>query len=155
MEHLKEFIQKAEQYCSYQERCHAEVRKKLNALGLKNNESEEIIVHLISQNFLNEERFAYIFSRSKFNQKKWGKERIKKELKSRQISDYLITKALNEIPDEEYENLFELLSEKQWEIIQEKNLLKKRKKFCDFLLRKGYESNRVYERMKELESRES
>jgi regulatory protein len=63
----------------------------------------------------------------------------------------LVTKALKEIPAEEYEMTFETLAEKHWESITEKNDLKKRKKFCDYLLRKGWESERVYEKVKELE----
>lgn len=144
-------IQKLEHYCSYQERCHIEVSEKLRSFVLNQEEKDKIIVHLIESNFLNEERFALVFSISKFHQKKWGKIRIKNELKARKISDYLVTKALKEIPTEEYEITFEILAEKHWETITEKNDLKKRKKFCDYLLRKGWESERIYEKVKELE----
>jgi regulatory protein len=140
-----------EYYCSYQERCHIEVSEKLRSFVLNQDEKDRIIVHLIESNFLNEERFALVFSISKFHQKKWGKIRIKNELKARKISDYLVTKALKEIPSEEYEMTFETLAEKHWETITEKNDLKKRKKFCDYLLRKGWESERIYEKVKELE----
>jgi regulatory protein len=100
---------------------------------------------------LNEERFASVFSTSKFHQKKWGKIRIKNELKSRRISDYLINIALKKIPSEEYYNTFQILADRLWETITEKNTLKKRKKFCDSLLRKGWESDLIYEKVKELE----
>jgi regulatory protein len=148
---VEDIIQKLEHYCSYQERCHIEVSEKLRSFVLNQEEKDKIIVHLIESNFLNEERFALVFSISKFHQKKWGKIRIKNELKARKISDYLVTKALKEIPTEEYEITFENLAEKHWETITEKNDLKKRKKFCDYLLRKGWESERIYEKVKELE----
>lgn len=148
---VEDIVQKMEYYCSYQERCHVEVLEKLRSFVLNQQEKDQIMVHLIEHNFLNEERFASVFSISKFHQKKWGKIRIKNELKARKISDYLVTKALKEIPTEEYEMTFETLAEKHWETITEKNDLKKRKKFCDFLLRKGWESERIYEKMKELE----
>lgn len=154
MTYLKEFITKAEHYCSYQERCHFEVEKKLRSFLLKPVEIDEIIVHLINNNFLNEERFSQVFSQSKFHQKKWGKERIRQELKQRNISDYLIKKALEQIPDEEYETTFETLAEKHWNTLKESNPLKKRKKFCDFLLRKGYDSELVYRKAKEFEKQE-
>ncbi len=148
---VEDIVQKLEYYCSYQERCHIEVSEKLRGFVLNQAEKDRIIVHLIESNFLNEERFALVFSISKFHQKKWGKIRIKNELKARKISDYLVTKALKEIPSEEYEMTFENLAEKHWESITEKNDLKKRKKFCDYLLRKGWESERIYEKVKELE----
>lgn len=140
-----------EYYCSYQERCHVEVNEKLRSFVLNQDEKDQIIVRLIEQNFLNEERFASIFSISKFHQKKWGKIRIKNELKARHISDYLVSKALKEIPMEEYFQTFENLSEHHWEFMTEKNTIKKRKKFCDYLLRKGWESDLVYSKVKELE----
>jgi regulatory protein len=148
---ISEIVQKLEYYCSYQERCHVEVNEKLKGFAISSDEKDKIIVHLINENFLNEERFATVFSISKFHQKKWGKIRIKNELKARKISDYLITKSLKEIPENEYETTFHTLAEKHWDSITEKNPLKKRKKFCDYLLRKGWESNLIYEKLKQME----
>jgi regulatory protein len=144
-------LQKLEYYCSYQERCHLEVNEKLRDFAISDHEKDSIIVHLIEHNFLNEERFASIFCISKFHQKKWGKIRVKNELKARKISDFLIQKSIKELPQDEYQQAFELLAKKQWDSINEKNLLKKRKKFCDYLLRKGWESDLIYEKVKEME----
>ena len=149
----KEVIQKMEYYCGYQERCHTEVIQKLYTFALSAQERDEIVVHLIDHNFLNEERFAKLFSISKFHQKKWGTKRIANELKQRHISDYLIRIGLKEIPPEEYETTFEEVAEKTWETIREKNILKKRKKFCDTLMRKGWESDWIYAKVKKLEKK--
>ncbi len=148
-----EVTQKLESYCSYQERCHAEVQDKLREFFVSENEKNAVIVHLIEHNFLNEERFASLFTISKFHQKKWGKIRIKNELKARRISDFLITKSLKEIPTEEYEMTFDSLSDKHWETLPERDSTKKRKKFCDYLLRKGWESEKIYEKLKQLEKK--
>lgn len=148
---VKEILQKMEYYCSYQERSHLEVKEKLRSFDLNADEKDEIVVKLIDTNYLNEERFASIFTISKFHQKKWGKIRITNELKAKKISNYLITKSIKEIDLEEYSETFFILSEKFWETTTEKNAVKKRKKFCDFLLRKGWESEIIYSRVKELE----
>lgn len=148
---LFEIQKKLEYYCSYQERCHQEVEQKLFSFQITQQERNQIIVSLINDNYLNEERFSGLFTLSKLHQKKWGKTRIRLELKARKISDYLITKSIREILDEEYNAIFEALSEKHWEsLILEKNQLKKRKKFCDYLLRKGWESDLVYAKLNEL-----
>ena len=110
-----------------------------------------IIVHLIDQNFLNEERFACSFARGKHRIKYWGNIRIVNELKFRNISSYNIKTALKEISEEEYYTNFHFIADRHWETMKENDSLKKRKKFCDFLLRKGFESNMVYEKVKELE----
>ena len=147
----KDVSHKLEQYCAYQERCHKEVRDKLWTFPLSEEEHNEIVVHLIENNYLNEERFAKLFSVSKFNQKKWGKIRITNELKKKRITDYLINNALNEISDDAYQATFDLVADLQWTKIIEKNVFKKRKRFCDFLLRKGYESELIYKKVRLLE----
>jgi regulatory protein len=149
---VKEAIHKIEHFCAYQERCHDEVVQKLRTMKMDSNEIDEILAHLIQENYLNESRFACSFARGKHRIKFWGKVRIVNELKFRNISTYNINLALKEITAEEYEANFNALSERNWYSIKETNGLKKRKKHCDFLLRKGYESNLVYEKVKELEA---
>lgn len=148
---ITEAKQKIEYFCSYQERCHDEVISKLFTYKLTENERNEIIAHLIANNFLNEERFACSFARGKHRIKSWGKIRIVNELKLKHISSRNITTALKEISEDEYLETFEKLSSKIWDNIQERDVQKKRKKFCDYLLRKGWESNLVYEKAKSLE----
>jgi regulatory protein len=146
---------KLEYYCSYQERCHQEVVQKSYDLGLKANETDAVIVHLLQNNFLNEERFARSFARGKHRIKAWGKVRIVNELKQRQISAPNIKLALTEISEEEYEETLDKLAERHWESIRETNPQKKKKKFCDYLLRKGWESNLVYGKLKQFENSSS
>jgi len=143
---LLEAQKKLEHYCAYQERCHQEVVLKIKQLGVSKPDIDRIVVHLIEHNFLNEERFARSFARGKHRIKEWGKTRIVNELKQRQISPPNIKLALTEITAEAYEETFEKLSQRIWDSILEKHPLKKRKKYCDTLLRKGWESDRVYEK---------
>jgi regulatory protein len=146
---LKEAQQKIEHFCAYQERCHQEVVAKLRSMNMDSDEIDTIMVHLITDNFLNEERFACSFARGKHRIKHWGKIRISNELKFKKIAAALIKKALQEITPEEYQETFHTLAERHWEAMRETNELKKRKKFCDFMLRRGFESNLVYEKVKE------
>jgi regulatory protein len=149
---IKEAIHKIEHFCAYQERCHEEVIQKLRSMKMESEEIDTIMVHLISANFLNEERFACSFARGKHRIKHWGKIRIVNELKSKKITQTLINSALKEISPEEYAATFHALAERQWESIRETNLLKKRKKFCDYMLRKGFESNLIYEKTRSFEN---
>ena len=148
---IKDAIKKIEHYCAYQERCHEEVESKLRSMKMDADESDQIIAHLIKENFLNEERFACSFARGKHRIKHWGTIRITNELKFRKINQRLIATALKEISPEEYLETFHTLAERQWDAIHERDKLKKRKKFCDFLLRKGFESDIIYEKAKQLE----
>ena len=148
---FEEIKHKLEYYCSYQDRCHKEVEEKLYSFRLSTSEKEQLLIYLIENNFINEERFAQSFVRGKHNYNFWGKNRIVNELKFRNISSRIIETALKEIPEATYLENFHALAEKNWEIIKEPKGQKRNKKFVDFLLRKGYETSLIYEKLKELE----
>lgn len=137
---------KIKQYCAYQERCHSEVRTKLYSFGLNKDEVEEIIYLLITENYLNEERFAIMYAGGKFRMKQWGKNKITQALKFKQISDYCIRKALKEIDENDYrKTFFKLADQKIKSLKGEKNIFIKKRKVQDFLIRKGYEMHLIRE----------
>ncbi|MDP5231572.1 MAG: RecX family transcriptional regulator [Cellulophaga sp.] len=144
---ITEATKKIESYCAYQDRCHKEVEKKLREMGMITIAINQIVGHLIQENYLNEERFSKSYARGKFNIKKWGKKRIVNELKQRDISKYNITSALKEIDDNEYLETLDALAKKRLAAISEKNIQKKRKKLADYLLYRGWESHLVYEKI--------
>jgi len=82
---VQEAQKKLERYCAYQERCHQEVVQKLKSLNIIPVAIDQIISELITNNYLNETRFAQAYVRGKFRHKKWGKIRIQSQLKLRQI----------------------------------------------------------------------
>ena len=144
-------LSKIKQYCAYQERCHAEVREKLYSFGLYKNEVEEIISTLITENYLNEERFAIHFAGGKFRMKQWGKAKIKQTLKYKQVSEYCIRKALKEIDSTEYEKTFQkLIQQKMKTLKSEKNIFIKKRKLQDFLLQKGFETTMIRDAVNQL-----
>lgn len=119
-------------------------------MGMIPEAQDLIIVYLLQNNFLNEERFAKAFVRGKFRMKHWGKYRLTRELKFREISKTLIQSALKEINDHEYLEAFHSLAIKKLESINETNLQKKRKKLADYLLYRGWESHLVYDKVNQL-----
>ena len=147
---LEEAKRALERYCVYQDRCHKEVISKLYDCNMIPETHDIIIVHLIQYDFLNEERFSKSFARGKFRIKKWGKVRIVRELKFRNISAYNVKTALKEIEDSDYFNTFNTLALKKFDSITESNPYKKKKKLADYLLYRGWESNLVYEKVNEL-----
>jgi regulatory protein len=141
---VEEAMRTLEGYCAFQERSHQEVEKKLAAMQLIPAAKEQIISHLLQQDFLNEERFAKSYVRGKFSQKKWGRIKIVQGLKRRQISSYNIQTALKEIDENTYLDTLKTLADKKWPLIRETDVYKKRNKLSRFLLSKGYESTLVY-----------
>lgn len=148
---VDEATKRMERYCAYQERCHKEVHQKLYEMRMIPDAVDQIINHLLQHNFLNETRFSQAFARGKFRTKKWGRGRIVRELKFREISRFNIQIALKEVPDSEYFKTFEELAEKRLRQLEsETDLQKKRKKFADYMFYRGWESELVYGKVNEI-----
>lgn len=147
---VQEATRKLEGYCAYQERCHQEVIQKLKDMGMIQEAIDQIVTHLIQGNYLNEERFAKSFARGKFNTKKWGRNRLVSELKQRRVSRFNIQIALREIDDEAYLETLDTLARKRLSQIEESHKQKRRRKLADYLLYRGWESDLVYGKLKEL-----
>ncbi|WP_299105969.1 RecX family transcriptional regulator [uncultured Winogradskyella sp.] len=146
---VEEAKRRLESYCAYQERCHKEVRNKLWEMRMIPEAIDVVLVHLIEHNFLNEERFAKTFVSGKFRIKKWGKIRLVRELKSRDISKYSIDVALKEIDLDDYYQTLDALTLKRIDQVKEKDKYKKKKKVADYLFYRGWESHLVYEKLNE------
>lgn len=145
---------KIKQYCTYKERCHAEVREKLYSFNLYKKDVEQILSQLIEENYLNEERFAIQFAGGKFRMKHWGKIKIKHALKQKQVSDYLINKALKQIADIDYKKILNKLTEQKLRTLKsEKDIFSRKKKLYDYLLQKGYERTLINEAVNEFISK--
>lgn len=136
-------LQKLKHYCTYQERCHSEVREKLYSLGVRKKEHDEIIATLIEEGYLNEERFAIAFAGGKWRVKQWGRVKIKYELKQKQISDYCIKKALKQIDEEEYLAILSKLAKERYAALKDEQYLVRKKKTMDYLVAKGFETSLV------------
>jgi regulatory protein len=149
---VDEIKKKLEYYCVYQDRCHQEVEKKLSEFRLIPEARELILIHLIQENYLNEERFAQSFARGKFRIKKWGKKRIVQELKMRDISAYNIKSALKEIDEEEYLSVLNELARTKQRSLKETNAYIRNQKLFQYLYRKGFESDLIRETIKNIKT---
>ncbi len=139
---------KAEAWCAYQERCQQEVRDKLYDWGLHKEAVENIIAKLISANFINEERYAKAFAGGKFRIKKWGRVKIKIELKKKRLSDYCIRKGMAEITDIEYLKTLKALAQKK--VGNRQLAVGSKQKLARYLVGKGYETDIVWDLVRKL-----
>ena len=142
---------KARGYCAYQERSQQEVRDKLYEWGMWKEAVEEIIVKLIDDNFLNEERFAIAFAGGKFRIKKWGKVKIRQALKLKGTSDYCIKKGLAAIDYDDYLSTLRELLHQKLKQTKIKNPQQQKYKVAQYALSRGFESNLIWDELGEVD----
>lgn len=143
--------EKIKHFCAYSERCHSEVKEKLFGHGLNGREVDEIISHLIEENYLNEERFAIQYAGGHFRLKQWGRVKIIHALKQKGVSDYCIKKGMKEIDEDDYLALLDKLAKQKWQITRGQLPAARWAKTRQFLLQRGFESSLVLSVLKELQ----
>jgi len=140
-------LDKAAKYCAYQERCQFDLENKLRDWNVDEELWDELIAEMIQQNFLNEERFAQSFATGKVNIKRWGRIKIKMELKARNISDYSINKALEHIDQDKYILNLQHLIQQKHHLIVGKNDFEIRMKLIRYLNGRGFELELINEEL--------
>ena len=143
-------LKKVLRYCAYQDRCTQEVRNKLATFDMPDSEKEKILKLLVDEGYLDDERYASTFVRSKIHLKKWGVNKIRMALKMKGISDENISNALSEIDPEIYrEELIKVLKSKK---INETDPYKLKAKLAQYAMQKGYEPRLVWETLRVISS---
>jgi regulatory protein len=147
---FNEIYLRASSFCAYQERSQKEVRDKLYEDGVDRDMAEEVIAKLITDNFLNEERFAKTFTGGKFRMKKWGRLKITHALQGKGVSPYCIRKGLEEIDPDNYTATLRNILSKRMAGEKEKDIFKKKSKVAGFAIRKGFEPDIVWDELNTL-----
>jgi len=144
-----EIKQKMVNYCVYQDRCHQEVEQKMRDFLLVPEAKDEILLYLMRENYLNEERFARSYIRGKFYIKSWGRIKIKNHLKFKGVPEKLINKSFDEIDEDDYERTLQKLWHDYYSRQGGTQVYQKKSKTIKYLLGKGFEYENIQEVMKE------
>lgn len=142
-----ETYNRIKKWCDLRERCHSEVRSKLYEWGVYSDEVEQVIGRLIEENYLDESRFASAFVSGKYRLKHWGRNRIIRELKQKDISIYNIKSGLSEIDEAEYNQILDTLIEKKQRQYSNYKPFERNGKTARYLINKGFEPDLVWQRI--------
>ena len=142
---IKEATERIQSYCAIQDRCQWDVERKMKEWGISDEIIENIVTDLILDKFVNEERFSESFCRGKFRIKRWGKVKIKNELKIKKISNNCIDKGLLQIEKKEYMKVLKDLYLKKRDSLKDRNQFIRKGKIAKHLQQKGFESKLIWE----------
>lgn len=141
----EEALEKLRHYCSFQDRCHQEVWQKLKSLNFNQERGDELILQLMQEQYLDEERFARNYVRGKFRHNEWGRIKIIQGLRQKGIHQNLIDLALEEIDEQDYRGILQKHLEKKWHTLKREHGTKKRSKVARYLIQKGFEPELVWQ----------
>jgi len=112
---------------------------------------DEILLYLMKENYLNEERFTRSYIRGKFYMKSWGRNKIRNHLKFKGVPEKLINASFDEIEDDDYEKILEKLYLDYSGKIKGLQDYQKKSKTIKYLLSKGFEYESIISLIKKLE----
>jgi regulatory protein len=145
----KYILEKIQSYCQYQERCIKEVRNKLFSLKATNKTADKILQSLIDNDYLNEDRYAKMFIQGKLRIKKWGRIKLKYELRSKGIDIKIINEHINQINEEDYMNYFNEFSTSKIKFLKGTKDQKKRS-FINYFTYRGWENDLIYQKLRDI-----
>ena len=131
-------LQRLAAYCSRSERCISDVCRKLDALEIPADWQKRIIQHLQKEKFLDENRFCKAFVNDKAKYNRWGIDRIRFELRKKQISEPLVCEALKALDPEESMERLRILIEQKKKSVKGKNEWEIRQKLMRFAASRGF-----------------
>ena len=103
------------------------------------------MAELITDDYLNEERFAIAYAGGHFRLKHWGRIKIRYELRQKQVSDYNIKRGLESIDEDDYLKLLSSLAKEKWNSFNNSDQTDfiRRVKTQAYLIQKGFEAELV------------
>jgi regulatory protein len=147
---FKAALTKAMRMCSQRELCKSDIETKLELWGVTKPNVHKILDILLSENFINEERYAKAFVKDKFSYNKWGKIKITSHLKAKRIPMATISSALDSIDNDHYITTLETILKLHKKSIKTKNDYELKSKLIRFGLSRGFESYLLYELIADL-----
>ena len=136
--------------CSRSEQCTPDIRKKLLASGLDENEAEEILEKLKSENFIDDERYARAYAAEKFRLNKWGRVKIRYYLKAKGLDEQTMESGIASLDEEKYKAaLLKTMKEKARKV-KKKNRYEQMGQIIRFAQSRGYEPELIHRHMNEV-----
>ena len=136
--------------CSKQEKCTNDIRKKLAEFKLTAEETDSILNTLVRDNFVNDERYSLSFVHDKLRFNKWGRIKLRYELRSKGISSENISKALESIDNSDYRSILKSELMKKLKKSRSSGRTELKRKLVRFAQSKGFENELIFNVINEI-----
>jgi len=150
----QEAFDKATRYCCAEERCRSQVVEKLRQWNVPQEMTNGLLIGLENSGFLNEDRYAEIFVRSKVRQNNWGRYQIIHALKAANVNPDSIRHGIESLDEQTYLDALQNVIRKAQKLIHEEDTSVKRMKIVHHAVSKGFESDLVIQTLKNIDEQE-
>ncbi len=129
--------------CSKKEYCTADILEKLRKWKISDKDMQKIMTFLYQHKFIDDSRFARIYTEDKFRFNHWGKQKISLMLRQKNIPPEIIAEALNAVDSQSYREQCRNLLEQKMKTLNEKDPYKLKAKLIRFGLGRGFDFDTI------------
>ena len=126
------------QLCARAEHCQYELIEKMRRWEMSDEAQARVMQRLVSERYVDDERYARAFVRDKIRYNKWGRRKVEQALWMKHIDDDIRSRALSEIDDEEYLSVLRPLLKQKRRSIKAASDYELNQKLVKFALGRGF-----------------
>jgi len=124
--------------CANAEHCQHEMLEKMRKWELPEAVRARVMARLISERYVNDERYARAFVKDKIRYNKWGRRKVQQALWMKRIDDDIQQRVLDDIDDAEYLAVLKPLLKQKTKSIKAENDYERNQKLIRFALGRGF-----------------
>jgi regulatory protein len=148
----RELLERAARLCSTSEKCSSEIREKLIAWGMAEEDTVKALDYLEKNNFVDDRRYTEYYVKDKLKFNRWGRIKIRYALQQKNLKNEVITQALDSIDPDEYEQILNDVITRKANQLTPINDPKKKARLIRYAAQKGFTSEEIYRAIGSLET---
>ena len=124
--------------CAQAEHCQYEMLEKMRRWELDDEAQARVMQRLVSERYVDDERYARAFVKDKVRYNKWGRRKVEQALWQKHIDEDIRQQVLDEIDDEEYISVLRPLLKQKRRSTKAANDYELNQKLIRFALGRGF-----------------
>lgn len=126
------------QLCAKSEHCQHDMLEKMRRWEMSEETQARVMQRLISERYVDDERYARAFVRDKIRYNKWGRRKVEQGLWQKRIDDNIRQQVLDEVDEEEYLSVLRPLLKQKWRSTKAESDYEMNRKLVRFALSRGF-----------------
>ncbi|OYP41726.1 RecX family transcriptional regulator [Prevotella sp. P5-50] len=124
--------------CAQAEHCEYEMQEKMRRWEIADDAQARVMQRLITERYVDDERFARAFANDKVKYNKWGRRKVEQAMWLKHIAEDIRQRVLDSIDDEEYIAILRPLLQQKRRSVKARNDNELRQKLIKFAIGRGF-----------------
>ena len=131
-------LSKLTAHCARGEHCLDDMRRKMARWQVEPSLQEEVLQYLVSEQYIDESRYARAFIEDKIKFNGWGKHKVEQALRMKRVPPEVYTPLLAEVADDDYEAILLPLLQSKSKTLKYDSDYELRMKLIRFAMQRGF-----------------